>query len=146
MSIQLTLTHKHADVIMKALDFYSRILAGQFDELLWQKIPHDSDNKSVLKAYATSQDIQDLLKELHKKITGLSSNSNWGITNEHLDKNAQTAYDIYCVIRHGVAWNKNPKGDCTSVSYDRPLHVNKKVPLCEISIDSNSISFIKGLD
>jgi len=111
------MTEEQANVVLKALDLYSRLHLGQFREIqtIWQT--------NYLWAKET-------LKELKKQLTGLEENEYHSICAEYVSQNAKIAYDILQTIRHRMAWDKNPNGGLT-VDYDEPLNVSN-LPLPEV--------------
>lgn len=124
MKYQLTLNERQLEVINKALDFYSRMAAGQFGELLswfsgfnWVKSPDAEDRES--------------LEWLKERLTGLRRNAYRSIVT--CPEPARIAYDIYQVIRNRLAWDRNPKGGI-QVSYDDPHQVSAEtLPEIEMS-------------
>lgn len=125
-------TEVQANIIISALDFYSRIGIGQMENLLeqpyiLQRMPLD-ENRSFL------EDAVYMLKTL----IDMPRNGSHGIHNSECTE-AQQAYDILCVIRHRLAWDKagNPPvrdwKTMFGVHYDTPSHIFKDWPLAEIT-------------
>lgn len=120
MTYELELSKEQAETTCQALDLYARVLNGQLDEVarVLEFIPGRKQGRSeearVLLALAKLALIPELSVNAHFGITGGSDE-------------AKVAYDVYQVIRHRLAWDKNPQGGF-QVEYDKPLYCSGKEP------------------
>lgn len=116
MEYELSLTKEQVEVLIQALDLYSRIGIGQFEEILdvydFSKISYES--RDDVKQHMMSS----------KVLAGHSMNGNYGIHNEEINDKFRIAYDIQQVVRHRLAWDRNPKGEIT-VNFDKPRQISK---------------------
>lgn len=129
MDYEIRVTKEQACTLQKCLEFYARILMGQFDEIkygvmdspVYEKMPqHDIDAFS------------DALKDLQKLFTG-ATNTYYGIAGDMSPKDAKIAWDLYQVVRHRIAWDEHPEGykEFYSVSFSDPSPVSQE-PLAEM--------------
>jgi hypothetical protein len=113
------LSDKQAQIVVKALDFYSRILCGQLEEL-----------SSILCTPRNSYEdcrfeISKLKDLLFPDLQGASS---YGICGNKAPYDAQVAYDILQSLRHCMAWTNYPKGGI-QVDFDNVYKTsNEPVP------------------
>jgi hypothetical protein len=116
----LHLTENQARVIVKALDLYSRIGMGQLGEIAYVLMNYSkssSDNEI--------QDRADRFHVLRERLDIISQSwmgrsGHYGISSEKISDVFRIAWDIQQVVRHRLAWDRNPKGDIT-VDFDDPL-------------------------
>ncbi|OGT43321.1 MAG: hypothetical protein A3F13_02420 [Gammaproteobacteria bacterium RIFCSPHIGHO2_12_FULL_40_19] len=119
MKYKLTVSEKQAKVISFALDFYSRISGGQFDEIfyrfIWKNINDDERSK-----------VREMLNELKFVLTGLKPNQpNMGLGK--ICEDGKIAYDLHQVIRHQLA-KDNPNEPPYSIDLDPPMKYSKEIP------------------
>ena len=121
----LKLNEEQLNVVMKALDLYSRLQMGQVEELI---NPFSSpfsnrfvDRENVEKAVSV------LKKEYFPELTRDSYN---GIFSDKTPETSKIAYDIIQVVRNRLAYDKNPSGGFT-VDFDDPIKSSGQ-PLPEI--------------
>ena len=117
---QITLNREQAQVISKALDFYSRIIGGQFDEirtLFW-----DAKPENFKKA-------DKILSRLKFLLTGMGDNGNLGIGN--ISEKGRNAYDLHQVIRHRLALDRPESHHEFSVDFHPPFQWGTQ-PLAQI--------------
>jgi hypothetical protein len=127
----LTVTQQQAAVLQVACEFLARIQCGQvrqvFDHLPLRK---DLD-------YGILHDIEDNLTERMPEIlvNGIDGwRSSLGVGNKNLPPSSDIAWDLYCVIRHRLSWDKaiekgivdsvdSPRKtpEMMGVSYDSPM-------------------------
>lgn len=113
---KMTLTKEQAEVLVKALDLFSRVGCGQFEEVLRHPTWY---LKAVLSDKPVSmQDIRSHIDEAKYLLTGLKSGVAVGIT--VADEPNRVAYDILQVIQHRLAWDENPEGGMET-SYHEPM-------------------------
>lgn len=124
---QLTLNTEQVNVLINALDVFSRIGMGQLE--IVAECLRDQYN------YTIPQDklqCVQLCLDAAKVALGHSESGCYGICSPETPKCSKVAYDIQCVIRQVVA-----KEECHgthSVWHGNPLHTLKDVPLCEAKV------------
>lgn len=124
------LTETHLRSIMKALDFTSRIGMGQYRELFDLVDPsfkvrgpeRDEAEKLLLRARSL------MMPRLE------SSSSYWSIRSPEVPEHHRVGFDIQQVIRHRLAWDRNPKGDFM-VDFDTPWQTAESVGLVKIRVE-----------
>lgn len=124
---QLKINAEQARVISQALDFYSRILCGQLDEL--DIILRRRDRGTADGAPYPSNHIRGLLTV----IKGLAFPELHPCSHYAVNENpvASTAYDLQQVIRHRLAWDTNKGQRGWTVDFDQPRKFGV-LPLAEI--------------
>lgn len=124
---QLTVNKKQAEVLLRALDLFSRIGLANFEEILrhpqWNNKRWTGANIDPYcdKYYRCSE----LLKMAKTLLTGLHKNASYGIAAPEVDEDSKIAYDTYQVIENHLAWDKNPKGG-TTVDFRDPLRFSEE--------------------
>lgn len=103
------LNENHMGVLIQALDLYTRIGMGQFSEITHLFIFNDQIES------------MELLDDLKRKYTSLKEGEYKGIGGRELEDKFKIAQDMHEVIRHRLAWTKNPEGDLF-VNYSNPFH------------------------
>ena len=108
MKYKLVVNEKQAKIISWALDFYSRTMGGQLEDILcrfhWRNLNDDKRDEA-----------HDILVDLKCMLTGLNPNQpNMELHN--ISEDGRIAYDLHQVIRHQIAHN-NPN-DCHEYSVD----------------------------
>ena len=138
--MKIELTKKHQEVIIKALDLYSRVLMGQFEAinstLLWEGFykmnPRSEENRDFESEMEKRDESLQLLEEL-KQINGFHVNESFGIASAV--EPARIAYEIQKVISCYKSWGevgKNPLTDerdwstMLGVNYDIPLKITEE--------------------
>ncbi len=120
MTIQeynLRITKDQADIIMLALDLYTRLSAGQFHDL--KDISFEKDKSGI-----NRQPSEETLKKLHKEMFPKLEmyNASYGIHSPQLPDKIREAYDIYKVMMY--EFNKH-KG-IMNVYADKVRQASKK--------------------
>jgi len=117
----LTLNKDQAQVLVQALDLFSRIGIGQFEEIVHV---YDSGrmNNEQLEGNA-KYDVRDQARaalDLAKKVlTGYTGGASHGIHSPLVSDKYRAAFDIQQVVRHALHQERNPKGEagwCVSSS------------------------------
>jgi hypothetical protein len=139
LKITIEVDREQAQVIMNALEFYSRMCMGQFDQ-----IHHN------IHAYRTFSNpeidishiclLEDALKSA--MFPGISRSAYICITSSEVGERAQTSWDIYQTLRHAISWVEYPEGHfpevkIQTVNFDKPTHVNFKRPLPKVTIEKS---------
>lgn len=137
----LKINARQAQVMSDALDFYSRIGIGQFEELVHRARHGDIKNRHG--EWATPEQLntaENLIKMVKKELLGLDSNSSYGITGELTSDSSKIAGEIHHVIRKRISWDRrgNPlkrewgsSDSMMGVSYDAPMQWSPE-PLAKI--------------
>jgi len=127
----LKITKEQAEVIIKALDLFSRIGIAQFEEILkhptWQK--RIWSGEVDLDHIREAEHSIDMAKFL---ITG-ERHGGPGIT--VADEPNRVAYDILQVIQHRLAWDEKPEGGI-QVNFRDPIKWSDQ-PLAKIEKENN---------
>lgn len=118
---QLTINENQAKILVRVLDFYSRIGMGQFWSLL--------DRFDIEKNDLLEKSSWELRAELFPRL-GTHPGSAWGIHSKEIDDDNRVCWDLQQVIRHRVSWDNEPNGGIT-VNFDNPMKSSKE-PLPEI--------------
>ena len=139
---KLEVTENQLSLIQRALDFYSRVGIGQFEQIK----DHPTFLKHLSKEFALENGKTDYIKfhnvrdsvdeaftlprnMLYNKL-GLSTNSSWGIHNPNVDDSCREAFDIIQVIRHEF-WKRDPER--SDMTVDSSIHFTSD------SVESNKI-------
>ena len=105
------------DTIISNLDLFSRILIGQYDEII-EKISgifiyHENEVPELTKALVC------LRCELIPELKCYSLSGSLGIWNDVTPLIAKRAYDIQQVLRYQLSYHRNPEGGIT-VNFNIP--------------------------
>lgn len=137
--VQVTMTEEQARLLMYAMDLYSRILMGQFEEIKHLFSGFGEEGKLYQRDDRYWHTDMDNLLRLLKQVVypELHQHASWGITGfseqNKCPKNATIVYDIYKSLDHAISWYHNPKGGWT-VNYDKPMHWYPEIPLPEVKV------------
>lgn len=117
---KLELTEKQAALVQDALELYSRIGCGQFGEIthMFPRLAENARTNGFGYKYDAGVKVRQHLSFLLPK--DFSQNTYYGIHAPEVDKDTQRAFDIMRVIRHRIAWTRNPEGGIASVAFDDP--------------------------
>ena len=125
----LTVTEKQAQAIQMACELLARIQCGQVRQVF--------DHLPLRKGldYAVFHDIQEKLTERMPEILvdGIDGwGSSLGVGNKNLPPSSDIAWDLNCVIRHRLSWDRAIEGGIVE-SIDSP----RKIPeMIGVSYDS----------
>ena len=130
MKYTLTLDEKQAELLVCALDLFTRIGIGQFEEIvsLWVR-----DHISNL----SPEQIEKARKALgstKRALTGFTLNASYGIHSPEVPDRFRVARDLLEVIRHRLAWDKHPEGGL-QVWFDKPNAISES-PLATMEKDN----------
>lgn len=130
MKITITLSDKQAEVLVGALDLYSRVMIGQLENV-----------EEVLRlAYWTELGVEKLdhargLFDAAKAVLwGFSRGASYGIHNTKASDKARQAFDLQQAIRNTIARQKNPAGGI-QVKYDTPHRTSLEEKLPEVVVE-----------
>jgi hypothetical protein len=105
-------------LIQRALDFYSRVGTGQFDEIKNHptfekhlreefKVDGKCDYNRFHNVRYIVDDALNVARNMLYNESGMSKNGSWGIYNPKVDDSCRDAYDLMQVIRHEF-WKNDP--------------------------------------
>jgi len=119
---RLEVTGLQLQVILRALDLFSRVGGGQFTEVLLDELKvelfKDGGTKESHLRRDTAERFLLLAKEQVWPELG-PSNASWGIFNDKMVPAAcRTAYDILRVFRRHLALERDPTPEYRTVDYD----------------------------
>jgi hypothetical protein len=122
---KVTLSEAQVDVILRALDMYSRLGCGQFEEIdrLFQFDPRRNPQSH---GWETRQKL-DALKQLFLPLPG---NASYSICSQEVPVDFRLAWDVHQTLRHHVSWERHPEGGVT-VNFREPMNVSGET-LCTI--------------
>uniref|UniRef100_A0A6M3ISR5 Uncharacterized protein n=1 Tax=viral metagenome TaxID=1070528 RepID=A0A6M3ISR5_9ZZZZ len=117
---KLEITEKQAKIITQSLNLFSRIGMGQLEEIInhpqWIFTVDNQYDRDIIK---------NSINTLKKHLCNLDSYSSFGIYQEEVDDINRVAWDLQQVIRHKLAWDRNPKGGIT-VDFGVPMKSSKE--------------------
>ena len=120
----IVVDEQQARILVAALDLYSRIGIGQLTEVVrvynyeW-KMPVPMVDRLV-----------DVMNEA-KRVIGFGPGGSYGIHSPDVHDVFRRAFDIRCVVRHRLAFDRTPEGGL-GVDFDTPRQIGE-LPLPTIS-------------
>ena len=120
----IVVDEQQARILVAALDLYSRIGIGQLTEVVrvynyeW-KMPVPMVDRLV-----------DVMNEA-KRVIGFGPGGSYGIHSPDVHDVFRRAFDIRCVVRHRLAFDRTPEGGF-GVDFDTPRQIGE-LPLPTIS-------------
>lgn len=122
MRLTMNITEKQTEVLLRALECFSRMGMGQYYYSI-------TDNLHKLDfSMAEAREVCDKLKKII--YPELAKGAYYGIT--MAEDQYKISWDMYQTIRQKVAFHKHPEGGHT-VDFDNPLKVGSE-PLPNVSI------------
>lgn len=129
MKIKLELNQTQADILQDALDLYSRILTGQFDEidhLMRFEVGTNAEWKTTRKL------LEELQELYYPELGGRAAHS---IGSPKTPDKSKIAYDMIQVIRYVLAPYKHSEGGY-SVDFSPPLQYGcQELVKCEVEVE-----------
>lgn len=128
----MTMTEGQAGLVIRALDFFSRMRIGQWHELIDLVLPV---NGGDIDEYCKRRDeaARILLEARDVLMPELSDmNSLHGSYSVYMFDDARAAWHTLQAVRSCIAWHNNPKGGVT-VDFDKP---SGDAPKCEAVEDA----------
>lgn len=124
----LEVTGAQADVLVAALDLFSRMSLGQISELenhwrIYGKMVETDDYETLRNSFFG----------LKKVALGLEPNASYGIFSQEIHDTNRVAWDLQQVIRNCVSWDRNPEGGMT-VNYDKPMKSSRECDLATMRV------------
>lgn len=135
----IEVTAEQADAISKALDLYTRIGIGQFDEVAqlvaFGVVP--TFNLGEQPRQAASPEQCDHLRNLMdqaKQVLGFARGASHGIGHKDNDESVSRAYEIGKVLDKALAEHRNPTPEFRGVNYDGlgPRYTNDPAPVAKV--------------
>lgn len=134
--IVIEVTEEQAGAISKALDLYTRIGIGQFDEVAqlvaFGLVPvRNTDGLPRQIAIPEQCDEIRALMDRAKRVLGFSSGASNGIGNRDNDISVSRAYEVGKVLNKALAEHNNPSPTFRGVHYDGlgPRYTSDPVPV-----------------
>lgn len=120
---QLTLNDGQVQMLLRALDVYSRIGCGQLDRILelFSCDPRRREGSSIQR---------ETLFRFKQQLLSLEGNANYSICSPEVPVDYRLAYDVLQVVRHHIAWEAQPEGG-HFVQFDSPMSASG-APFCTI--------------
>ena len=135
--VTIILNKEQAHSVMAALELYSRVHMGQFDNLDWEFVTHGV-NRDFWRDQGKRDELRSLLNRAKQIIfPELVQNSYQGICSTKIPNSARDAWDLYQSLRHKLSWYNNPNPDDMSRwsnSYSEPFKTSTehKVPVVTV--------------
>lgn len=133
----LTITKDQANLLVQALDMFSRVGIGQLDAVA----NHPEIEARVSRGEADCESYFDagkLFDEAKLKLFGLTPGASFGIHNDSVDDSARVAWDLMQVVRHRLSWDrvgspeKRDFSTMMGVNFDTPRQSSNTTPLAHI--------------
>ena len=118
----LNLSEEQAQIVIRALDCFSRIGIGQFENIL------EVYDQGALQQGTLARSFVDRVKQE----AGHPPNGSHGIHHRAVSDDFRAAYDIQQVLRNRVAFQRHPEGGIT-VDFDQPRQISK-LPLPTVNL------------
>lgn len=129
MKINIEVNENQVYIIREALDFYSRFIMGQFEQIDRLMINHSD----FWRDYDNRERLDSLIKEMRDIIyPELKGYAHWGIFNDRCPQESKIAYDIIQVLRHELWKIKDDKRNFT-VDANPPLQSGNE-ELCKVEV------------
>lgn len=127
----LEVTEEHLQVLINALDLYTRVGIGQFEEVARVYMGLGNSNRQ-LEYYLTAAKVS----------VGHPKNGSFGIHNPNVRDEFRQAFDIKQVIRHRLAWDRSPQGG-SGIDFFEPDNIGN-IPAPKIDQIPSSPELYKG--
>lgn len=128
---QLDASKEQFELIIKALDFYSRVQMGQVSELTnpyYLPLP-DADYSDVEKK------VLDLKKSM---FPDLDDKSYYSIKSKKLPDSIRQSVDLMDIIRYRLYLDSTSEDKLENIQYQKPYHWSNEVDLAKIKkVDTN---------
>lgn len=127
MKYTLTVDDAQVRTILHALDLYSRVGCGQFDEIrrIFQFDPRT-------RVSVDPREIDRALEIVKQQLLPLERGTSYGICCRDVPQEYRMAYDILQVLRHCKAWHEHPEGGVT-VNFHQPMQTGDH-PFCKVVV------------
>lgn len=141
-TIQMEMTLNQANIIVNALDLYSRMYMGQFSSLYsFLRMNEVAGRDLIDRDFHEKMDAYDEAEVHLKKFAetlGFSYNGSWGILSKEIHNEAREAFDIQQVLRQVESWTRKGKElgkderdwtEMMGVNFDDPMFCSGKEPV-----------------
>lgn len=125
IKVTIECNENQAIVIQMALDFMSRLMMGQVSELNYVFGMHNTNVQN-----SSKEQIEELIRKTYFPRLP-HAGSYYGIFSDECPQIAKEQWDMIQVIRHALAWYKNPEGGNT-VNFGMPI-ASSMQPLCKVT-------------
>lgn len=126
---QLTLNDEQVQMLLRALDVYSRIGCGQFDRIL--EMFRDDPRRREKTDWRTLPLGRDtLFRFIKQQLLSLEGDASYSICSSEVPVDYRMAWDMLQVVRHHIAWEAQPEGGHL-VQFDPPMNTSA-LPFCTI--------------
>lgn len=112
---QFSIPDEKVHTLLQAIDTYSRLLMGQWTELITF-----NGGRWTKKMDVNHTDMEKSVRMLQQGLTGFELHASHGIHNPCLDPDAKIGFDVYKAIRHWDYVHRNGYGLRQGVSTDAP--------------------------
>lgn len=120
VELSVDLDSTQVGLLLRSLDFYSRMWIGQYEEVEWRMRLNIRDLQACQKNQVRREKKWLEMRNLVlPELRNLGLSGSYGIWNPSVCDRAQSAYDMQQVIRHAWAWRCNPAGGI-GVNFDEP--------------------------
>lgn len=127
MKILLEVNEQQAETLKKALELFGRIGMGQLHDLEYHPaFESRSYDMGIIDDY-----LDKVKEEVFKDLYGRGHS--YGIRHEKTHETSKEAFDMYQVIRHALAWHRDPNGKPWNTHYDEPVQFSQQ-PLIKCKI------------
>lgn len=117
----LEMTERQAQIIINALELYSRIGMGQLQEVAYvlrsNSVPGFINFNALDKVESLTREASSYWMNFSGGYHGISSNK--------INDSFRVAWDLQQVIRYRLAWDRNPEGGI-QVHFDEPYKTSKE--------------------
>jgi hypothetical protein len=113
----ITVDEHQARILVAALDLYTRIGIGQFTEIVRV---YNYEWKTPVPVVDRLVDAMNAAKQ----VIGFGPGASYGIHSPDVHDVFRRAYDIQCVIRHRLAFDRTPEGGL-GVDFDTPRQIGE---------------------
>ena len=126
----LTMDSETARMVSRACELYARIVCGQYEEVSFETAMAWPE-KFKSDHYCEMRDQAEAALQAAKlaMFPELSRHSSYGVSH---NRKADTAWNVYQVVRHAMAWHEHPEGGNT-VNFQKPMAFSG-APMPEIRI------------
>lgn len=135
----LLLNEAQANILVRALDAYSRVAMGQIrqvaDTWIGRVSGEDADERLSR--------VRACLEEAERLLTGMPRGASLGMLSPDLPDEYRAAYDLQQVVRHRLAWDRQPEGGIT-VDFDEPRQTSAE-PLAQMQETATRVYHLPGL-
>lgn len=115
----LELSETQAQAMVAALESFTRLGMGQYSAAMELSIP-------FTKFPGYNRELEACYRQIKSIIHGLTGSEYYSISSSELPESVKVAHDIFQVVRHRLAWDRNPEGGFT-VDFSPPLKVSKEI-------------------